>query len=265
MVQQQPKHWQLPRGVSRSLWDYAHSRTIADDYDNYFLFNRLFDLDEQVVLRHFQVGTNKVVADLGCGTGRALVPLVRRGLRGIAVDLSADMLRIVREKASAESLPITCVQANLAELDGLAGESVDYAMCLFSTLGMIAGTEHRQLAVKHFARMLRPRGILVLHVHNVWFNLHDPGGPWWLMASWLRSLTSSDFEFGDKYFPYRGIPRMYLHVFRKRELSRLLRRAGLRIVTWHWLNATRGQFLQHPWWFGSIRASGWIVVAEKAP
>ena len=41
--------WRLPAGVTRGLWDYVHSDVIADDYDNYFAYNRLFDLDMQVV------------------------------------------------------------------------------------------------------------------------------------------------------------------------------------------------------------------------
>ena len=95
-------HWQLPPGITRGLWDYIHSRPIADDYDAYFAYNRLFQFDEQVVIRALQVrgvGPGSVVADLGCGTGRILVALGRLGLRGLAVDLSEPMLAVVRAKA----------------------------------------------------------------------------------------------------------------------------------------------------------------------
>ena len=66
--------WQLPPGVSRGLWDYVHTPHIADDYDDYFAFNSLFETDGAVLNRHFD--RPGLVADLGCGTGRALVPLV---------------------------------------------------------------------------------------------------------------------------------------------------------------------------------------------
>ena len=95
-----PPHWQLPEGVTRGLWDYVHSDSIADDYDEYFAFNQLFDFDEQVVLRALsRNGCRGLVADLGCGTGRALVTLCRQGFEGLAIDLSQRMLEIVQEKA----------------------------------------------------------------------------------------------------------------------------------------------------------------------
>jgi len=40
--------WQLPPGVSRGLWDYVHAPHIADDYDDYFALNSLFETDGAV-------------------------------------------------------------------------------------------------------------------------------------------------------------------------------------------------------------------------
>ena len=72
--------WQLPPGVSRGLWDYVHASHIADDYDEYFAFNSLFETDGAILRRQFD--PPGLVADLGCGTGRALVHVVlrRRGM-----------------------------------------------------------------------------------------------------------------------------------------------------------------------------------------
>lgn len=256
-----PPPWQLPPGVPRGLWDYFQSHRIADDYDDYFAFNSLFEFDEQVLQETF--GEKGLVVDLGTGTGRALVPLVRRGLRGLAVDLSLHMLHIVQEKAAEEQLPIDCVLANLVELDGIKSAVADYAMCMFSTLGMIRGHENRQRVVDHTYRILKPGGRFVLHVHNVWFNLYDPGGPWWVLKNLLTSVVRREVEFGDKFFPYRGIPSMFLHVFRRRELLRLLRRPGFEVERFIPLDVVRRHPLARPWLFGTLRANGWIIVCRK--
>ena len=98
------------------LWDYIHSRPIADNYDAYFSYNRLFQFDEQVVLCELERPRDRsrlVVADLGCGTGRICDALGRHRIRGLAVDLSEPMLAVVRAKAQQEKLPIDCVRANL--------------------------------------------------------------------------------------------------------------------------------------------------------
>ena len=249
--------WQLPPGVSRGLWDYIHTPHIAEDYDEYFAFNSLFETDEAVLRRQFD--RPGLVADLGCGTGRALVPLVRAGHRGLAIDLSDHMLRIVREKAEAEELPIDCVRANLVELDAIADGAVDYAMCLFSTLGMIRGRENRHRTLQHARRILKPGGRFVLHVHNHWFNLRDPDGPWWVVKNLVSAALRRDVEIGDRWFPYRGLPSMFLHAFRWHELAADLHKAGFRITERIALDAPRREALKRPWLFGPLRTNGWIV------
>jgi len=172
------------------------------------------------------------------------------------------MLRVVREKAMLENLAVDYLQANLVELDCLVEDSVDYAISLFSTLGMIRGRGNRQQALGHVRRILKPDGTFVLHVHNYWFNLYDPGGPWWLLKNLTRSLIVRDIEAGDKFFDYRGVPNMFLHVFTRRELIRSLRRAGFTIREMIFLDPTRHRALRRPWFFGSLRANGWIVVCQ---
>lgn len=259
-------HWQLPPGVTRGLWEYAHSRPIAEQYDDYFSENRLFHFDEQVVLHELQrrqIAAGSLIADLGCGTGRVLVALARQGYRGLAIDLSEAMLRVVREKADAEELPIATIRANLVQLDSVADGVADAALLLFSTLGMIHGCDQRQVVLNHAARILCPNGFLALHVHNFWYNLYDPGGPWWVVGSTIRSLLSSTWERGDKFFPYRGIPNMYLHVFTRGELRRALRRAGFVQQRWIPLDPRRHRRLRWPLLLGNLRANGWIVIAAK--
>jgi len=252
--------WQLPRGVPRGVWQYTQADHIADQYDDYFATNRLFEFDAQVVTKHFiEPG---LVIDMGAGTGRALVGLARRGFRGLAVDLSPAMLRIVTEKARRENLPVRGVLANLVELDCVRDRTCDYALCLFSTLGMIRTREHRDRVLAHAWRILKPGGLLIVHVHNFWFNLFDPAGRRWLLRHPLAVFLRRDIERGDKFFDYRGIPRMFLHTFTRGELVRALRRAGFRIEELIPLHAGRQRPLPHPWWFGRLRANGWIAVCR---
>ncbi len=252
--------WLLPAGVTRGLWDYVQAEHIAWDYDEYHAFNSLFDFDQSVLAEHFQ--PPGLVVDLGCGSGRALVPLVRSGLTGLAVDLSAEMLAVVGEKAETEGLPIHRVQANLAELDGIRDHVAEYAMCMYSTLGMIRGRENRQRALGHVRRILKPGGLFVLHVHNVWRNLHDSLGRRWMASHLTRLAMGREEELGDKFFDYRGIPQMFLHVFTASELRTVLETAGFQIVRWVPLDTVRRHPLRAPWLASWLRANGWIVVAQ---
>ena len=260
--QKSKPQWQLPKGVSHGLWDYTQSEFIAEDYDEYFSYTHLFELDQGIVLDTLkQFGQpGELVADLGCGTGRALEPVCQAGYRGLAIDLSWPMLEIVQQKAKQQNLDIYCLRANLVELGILADNSVNHCICLFSTLGMISGSENRQMCVNHIARILKPGGRFILHIHNYWYNLYDPGGPRWLFGNWFRSLYRSTVERGDRHFSYRGVPNMFLHVFRYQEIKKMLSRAGLTIEKTVGLHPQRQKPLSHPWLLRDLRANGWIFV-----
>jgi ubiquinone/menaquinone biosynthesis C-methylase UbiE len=191
-----------------------------------------------------------------------LVALARHGHRGLAVDLSPHMLRIVAEKAKKENLPIEGIQANIVELDCLADRSADYAICLFSTLGMIRGRENRQRALDHVRRILKPGGLFIIHVHNVWFNLFDPLGRAWLMRHVWERVRNREIEWGDKFFNFHDVGQMFLHTFSEHELRSTLKKAGFKFKRWIPLSVNRQRPLSHPWFFGRFRANGWIVVCE---
>ncbi len=252
--------WRLPAGVSHGLWDYAQADHIANEYDEYFAYNQLFRFDEDVLLKRFvRPGT---LVDLGCGTGRLTTTFGRRGFRCIAVDLSMPMLRVVGQKSLAANVPTNRLLANMVELGCLASHSADYCIIMFSSLGMIAGNTNRQRVLEHARRILKPGGQLAIHVHNRWYNLFDPQGRQWLLRSMLGRGAAQGLEPGDKIFHYRGIPRMRLHLFTRRELSRLLHQAHFKVRTLISLDTNRQQTLRTPWWFGRIRANGWIAICE---
>ncbi|PQO46594.1 class I SAM-dependent methyltransferase [Blastopirellula marina] len=253
--------WQLPTGVTRGSLDYIESPAIADGYDEDLAFGSDFQFDEQTIAQF--IPSSGLVADLGCGTARALIPLVRRGNRGLAVDLSAEMLRIVQDKAKQEQLDIECLQANLVELDAIADESIDHAICMFSTLGMIKGSANRKQFLDHVHRMLKPGGRFVVHVHNFWFNFFEPAGASWLISHLVKAALTRGMERGDKYYRYRGIPNFFLHVFSRGEFAQTLTQSGFRIERLVPLRLDRQGELPHRWFLGGWRASGWIALCEK--
>jgi SAM-dependent methyltransferase len=247
--------------VDRGLWDYVQDAAVAAGYDGSLSESSLAQLDLAFVARHCPV--NARLLDLGCGTGRLLLAQARRGCRVVGVDLSREMLRVARQKAQAEGLPVDLLRANLTELDCLAGESFDCAACLFSTLGMVRGAEQRRRAAAHAFRLLRPGGRFVLHVHNRWFNVWDPAGRRWLIRNTLAGLLGRATS-GDRLMPvHQGIANLTLHLFTRREACRLLKGAGFRIIEVKPIGVRAGGDLCCPWWFGGLRAYGYLIAAGR--
>ena len=256
--------WQLPPGISRGTWDYLQSELVAGDYDDYFSQSALFEIDQQLVGEVCNGSPEDVVIDLGCGTGRHLLPLAARGIKAVGVDLSWHMLGVLRDKARQQETKVGCLRCNLVELDALADQVAKYALCMFSTLGMIRGQRYRRQFLSHAHRILQPGGCLLLHVHNYWYHLYDPGGPRWMLANVLASCCRQDVERGDREFFYRGVPRMFLHSYRKSELRRDLLKAGFTIERLIPLSPRGEKPIGMPWLLPGLRAIGWLAVARRA-
>lgn len=60
--------------------------------------------------------------DVACGTGRNAIYLARRGWQVDAVDISAVALDQLAKTATADSLPITCIQVDLEDAAGRAAD-----------------------------------------------------------------------------------------------------------------------------------------------
>lgn len=253
--------WQLPPGVNRGLWDYLHNPAVARGYDAYLADVALCGVDLAFVARHCPRPGRML--DLGCGTGRLLLDFTRRGYWTLGVDLSAAMLTAACEKAAACGLAVPLLQANLTQLDCLADKSFDYAACLFSTLGMVMGADQRRQVVAHAARLLRPGGTFILHVHNRWFNVWHAAGRRWLWHD-LLGLRPDSVERGDCVMPvHQGVAGLTLHLFTRTEAIRLLRDAGFRVVAVRPVSLRPDGRLPLPWCFSSLRAYGYLLAATR--
>ncbi len=255
-----PPRWRLPEGVDAPLWQYAHTPRLAAEEDAYFSGHAMHEQDGAILDAHFPAPG--ALVDLGCGIGRHALRFAARGFSVTAIDLSADMLRLVGSRALEQGSSMNLLQANLCRLDCIPDATFDYALSMFSTLGMIRGKQARAHALAEAARILKPGGRLALHAHNLWLNLGDPQGRRWLVRHLGRALLRQD-SLGDRSMTYRGVPGMSVHLFRWGELSRLFRRSHLRIDEVLLLDRTTARPIDRPWLFPRFRAGGWILFATR--
>lgn len=171
------------------------------------------------------------IADFGCGTGRTFSDLGRAGWKVIGVDMSRPMLDAAQRQKTDETdfdgaiHPPVLIQSSLTNLAGFQPGSLDAAICLYSTLGMIRGCRNRHKFLKAAHETVRDGGTFIVHAHNVWIQRKFPGGKRWLATSLLRSLVSK-CEFGDRWANAYGVNGLFIHSFRFGELIRDLSDAG---------------------------------------
>jgi SAM-dependent methyltransferase len=120
----------------------------GDDYDAFARFYDLFHAqrDEDIAMYlDFAQAADGTILELGCGTGRLLLPLARAGHRVTGLDSSAEMLARAQERLRAASLTerVSLVQGDLRHFD--LGERFALAILSANTF-MHCHDTHEQLA-----------------------------------------------------------------------------------------------------------------------
>lgn len=163
-------------------------QNIARYYD--LLHSELVD-DIEFLLKLAET-TGDPILELGCGTGRILIPFARSGHRVVGADASGEMLAIARAKLAGErpgtQSRVALRQADFTEID--LDEEFGLAIIAYNTLMHLAP----QAVAKSLAtlrRHLRPEGILYIDVDNP-MDVHDPGQDGLLLVD--RTATDAEHD-----------------------------------------------------------------------
>lgn len=142
---------------------------LADEYDDRLTANAppetLFLDTEQKFLAD-RVGSEDVVLDVGCGTGRLTLPLAMKARAVVGADLTPGMLGVAREKCDAGGAEATFVEADMVSLPFEPGS---FTVVVSSLAVMHVPVQERQAVFCELARVLAPGGRLLLSAKNELF------------------------------------------------------------------------------------------------
>jgi SAM-dependent methyltransferase len=133
---------------------------------------RFFDADyadyteDLPLIEAYAQRTGGPLLELGCGTGRLLVPLAHSGYEVTGVDLSPEMLRMARAKVEAAGLArqVTLVLGDYADAP-LAGP-YRLAFVMMNTFLHLTSQADQLRALRHWREHLAPGGLLLIDVFN---------------------------------------------------------------------------------------------------
>lgn len=115
------------------------------------------------ITRVLQLPSDAAVMDLYCGYGRHAIEIAKQGFQVTGIDSSADFLRIAREKAQEENVPITFRQCDMRELD--YQEEFTAIINMFAAFGYFSDAENHAV-LKRIAHALRPKGLFLIDLLN---------------------------------------------------------------------------------------------------
>lgn len=116
------------------------------------------------------------VLEVGCGTGRILLPLLREGFHLDGMDSSANMVRLLREKAVDQTLKADIRIQRMEELD--MGKRYSLIFIPGFSLQMVASRKLLRESLLRFHKHLEPGGRLAVSLFFPWEEMENdqPGG-----------------------------------------------------------------------------------------
>lgn len=149
----------------------GHDRSTepARDYDQMVDWSKRLDREAPFFRSLFEAAGVHRVVDVGCGSGKHAIMFAEWGIEVAGVDPSDSMLAQARDNAEAagagERRP-RFFEGGFGEVGGLVGGGWDAVVTLGNGLPHVDGIAGLEVALSDFAAILRPGGVVVLHLLN---------------------------------------------------------------------------------------------------
>lgn len=249
----------------------------TDPYSNIV---QLYDLehedyydDVEALVQFAEFGDGPIL-ELGCGTGRILIPLAEAGHRVVGIDSSEPMLAVATERS--KQLPnVELLQADMSDLRGFGEASFGLIIASLNSIMHLAERDQRRMIETAF-RTLSPGGRLIIDTLNPsadqlnhLLNATHLDGSWTTpdgtsIDKWSHRQTGSANQVLDTLIWYdqvsangeyrRTRTRFDLRYMHQSELALLLELAGFRDIDWY------GTYELEPWHSQSERI---LAIAHK--
>lgn len=123
--------------------------------------------------------TRAPILEIGCGSGRVLLPLVQAGHQVTGVDIAGEMLHLADEKLTKNRLQERCTLLNHNFVDQALPQNYGLALVTFYTFNYLLSQEEQKAFLGHVAETLLPGSVMALHLFYPNPLLHpETAGKW---------------------------------------------------------------------------------------
>ena len=217
----------------------------AEIYDKEFAKGFPVDWETQILYKYLTV--KGVLLDVGCGTGRHVVPLAEKGFDVVGIDKDKEMLMTSQTKLRLGKLNGSLILADAKKLP-LRGDIFDYVVAMGNVLGEVGvHSRDRETMVDEIKRTAKTNGILIVELVHRYWNAKDLFIWAWrhITTAWQK-LGKKLVEFGDYTETIRTNHeefKLTFHAFTANEARKLLLSRGLQATI-----EKRGKIF-HNWFF----------------
>ncbi len=145
--------------------DYGEYEHVAAYYDYVTPYRERPDIDFFV---EEAINTGSPVLEIGCGTGRILIPTAQAGIEIVGLDLSAEMLAVCQERLSTEPAEVQArvqlAQADMRNFD--LSRRFNLVTLPFRPFQHLLTPKDQMACLNCIRRHLNPDGLLILDLFN---------------------------------------------------------------------------------------------------
>ncbi len=166
------------------------------------------------------------VLDVGCGNGRLYEIFKGKSVDYIGIDNSEELIKIAKKTFS----DVDFQEADIFKIP-FPDNSFDKVYCI-AVLHHIPSKQLRIEAIKELKRVLKPGGLLILTVWNLW--QARISCPQVYRNTILKIIGKSKLDPRDILIPWKDqngqiLAQRYIHAFTKKEIKKIANKAGFKI------------------------------------
>jgi SAM-dependent methyltransferase len=200
--------------------NYENDARTFDETREKHIYSPLLEMLQEVAL-------DARVLDVGCGNGRLLKILSERRAKYVGVDQSESLIKICRGKYPDYKF----AGGDILNLGELPDYDFDYVFCV-AVLHHLPGADLRLAAFRQLKNKIKAGGKIILTVWNMWPQEKYRRMFW--RFSLLKIVGKNKMDWNDVIFDWRApggmMSKRYYHVFYQKELLKLAKKSGLKIL-----------------------------------